>query len=92
MSESPTQRRLHARAAALTGWAKEPNRTARTQRWRDGFLAKLEREVDPEGVMAPQERAERVERLRLAHLAKASAAASAAAARRREEKAAARST
>jgi len=88
MPESPTERRLHAQAAALTGWAMERNPTARTQAWRDGFLAKLERQVDPDGVLPPQERAERAERLRLAHLARASAAASAAARRRREERAA----
>lgn len=84
MSESATERRLHAQAAALTGWAKEPNRTARTQTWRDGFLAKLEREVDPDGSMEPQERATRAEGLRRAHLANA-ARLSAKARRERKE-------
>jgi hypothetical protein len=88
MSESPMERRLHAQAAALTGWAMEPNRTARTQAWRDGFTRKLERQVDPDGVLSPQERAQRAELLRQAHLAKARAASVAAFRRRREERAA----
>lgn len=87
MSSSPTERRLNARAASLTRWAAEPDRAAAMKPLRDGFLAKLERQVDPEGVLPPQERAQRAERLRLAHLAKASAAASAAARRRREQRA-----
>jgi hypothetical protein len=87
MSESPTERRLHASVAALTGWAMERNKTARTQQWRDGFRRKLEQQVDPDGTLSPQERAEAAERLRLAHLKKASMAASAAARRRREQRA-----
>jgi hypothetical protein len=84
MSESPTERSCHAQHAALTGWAMEPNRTGRTQKWRDGFLRKLESQVDPDGVLSPQERAARAETLRLAHLAKARTASVAAARRRRE--------
>lgn len=87
MSESPLERSLHAQQAALTGWAMEPNRTARTQAWRDGFIRKLEQQVDPEGVLPPEERARRAEKLRLAHLAKARNAAAKARREKREQSA-----
>lgn len=72
MSESPAERSLHAQAASLTYWSTVPNRTAATQPLRDGFVRKLERQVDPDGVLEPQERARRVEMARRAHLANAS--------------------
>lgn len=43
-----------------------------------GLMAKFEREADPDGVLSPEERAERAEHLRRAHLLKASRAATAA--------------
>lgn len=87
MSETPTERHLHAQAAALAGWSMEPNRTARTQAWRDGFTRKLEDQIDPERRLDPAELARRVEMARLAHLAKARNAASRKARERREAKA-----
>jgi hypothetical protein len=57
-----------ARRVAHQGWAKEPNRKARTQPGRDGALAKLEREVDPDGVMTPEDRRKAAENARQAHL------------------------
>jgi hypothetical protein len=42
---------------------------------RAAFLAKLEQEVDPGGLLAPEERLRRAEALRRAHLARASLAA-----------------
>ena len=42
---------------------------------REAFLAKLELEVDPDGVLPPEERRRRAEHLRRAHLARASLAA-----------------
>lgn len=87
MSESPLERSLHAQHAALTGWAMEPNRTARTQKWRDGFTRKLEDRIDPERQLPPDELALRVEMARRAHLAKARGAAVKAAREKREAKA-----
>lgn len=87
MSESPLERSLHAQHAALTGWSMEANRTARTQKWRDGFTRKLEDQIDPDRRLDPVELARRVEMARLAHLAKARNAASRKARERREAKA-----
>ena len=39
-----------------------------TRAMRDGFYAKFEREVDPEGKLTPQERAKRAEHARKAHM------------------------
>lgn len=38
-------RSQQARIAALAGWARTPNRTARTEAMRTGLLAKFEREA-----------------------------------------------
>lgn len=84
MSETPTERRLHAQHAALAGWAMEPDRTARTQPWRAGFERKLADQIDPDRQLDPAELARRVEMARLAHLAKARGAASRKARERRE--------
>lgn len=84
MTESAAERSLHAQAASLTYWSRVPNRTAATQPLRDGFVRKLELQVDPDGVLEPQERARRVEMARRAHLANASRLA----AKARREKAA----
>lgn len=51
-----------------------------------GFFARFERQVDPEGVLPPEERAKRAERARRAHMLTL-AAKSAAARRRRSEEA-----
>lgn len=86
MSESATERSLHAQAASLTHWSKVPDRTAATQAMRDGFTRRLELQVDPAGLLPPQELARRVEMARKAHLANMSRLA----AKARREKAAKR--
>lgn len=85
-SMSSAERRLRARAAGLTRWANEPDRAGAMQPLRDGFQRKLERQIDPDGVLPPDELAKRVELARRAHLAKASLAA----AKARRERAAGR--
>jgi hypothetical protein len=70
------ERRLRAQLGAHEQWAREPDRTARTAKARRGFLAKLEAEVDPQGVLPPEERARRAEHLRKAHMIRMSLAAS----------------
>lgn len=67
-----------AKIAAHTRWAKEKDRSAATQAARDALARKFEVEVDPDGVLAPEERAKRAESARLAHfqrMARASAQA-----------------
>lgn len=70
MSESATERRLHAQQASLTYWAAVPDRPAAMKPLRDGFTRKLEREIDPDGRLSPQELATRVEMARAAHMAR----------------------
>lgn len=62
MSRSPAvERSLSASAAALESWAATPNRSARTQPARDALMRKFEVQVDPAGILPPQERAKRAE-------------------------------
>jgi hypothetical protein len=59
-----------AKLAAHTSWAMTEDRTARTAPARAALLAKFETQVDPEGVLAPDERARRAESARKAHFQK----------------------
>jgi hypothetical protein len=83
---TPAERTAVARIAANTRWAMEPDRAAATQAARDGLQAKFERQVDPDGRLAPEERARRAESLRKAHFQRLAMAG----ARARREAAAAR--
>jgi hypothetical protein len=47
---------LITRIAAHESWARTADRSKRTQPARNGFLSRFEREVDPEGILAPEER------------------------------------
>jgi hypothetical protein len=67
MALTSEQRRLRAQLAAHEGWAHEPDRTARTAPGTAAFLARFEREVDPNGTLAPAERAKRAENARKAY-------------------------
>lgn len=59
MSSTPTERTLAARAAAYTRWSRTADTTAATAPMRDARLAQFEAQVDPEGVLAPEERQRR---------------------------------
>lgn len=59
---------LIARLAANKSWARTPDRAKRTQNARSGFLARFEREVDPEGTLPPAERQRRAESAMKAHM------------------------
>ncbi|MGV9792409.1 hypothetical protein [Gordonia sp. NPDC003422] len=61
---------MRAQIAAHESWAKTPDRAARTAAARRGLEAKFEREVDPDGVLSPVERAKRVENARKAYYAR----------------------
>lgn len=66
------------RIGAHTRWARTADRSTATAAARQGFMARFEREVDPDGVLSPAERAIRADHARKAHmqrLAMASAAA-----------------
>jgi hypothetical protein len=70
MPASPSERSLQAKLAVETSWAQTSDPTARTQPARSAFRERFEREVDPEGKLAPQERARRAEHARRAHYAR----------------------
>ena len=56
--------------ASHLSWAQTDDRTARTAPARARFMARFEREVDPQNLLAPAERARRAEQAMKAHMAK----------------------
>jgi len=64
---TPVERSMQGRIAAYERWAKEEDRTAATAAGRKAFQDRFEREVDPEGALAPEERARRAEAARKAY-------------------------
>jgi hypothetical protein len=66
-SLTPAERSLRAQIAAHESWAHTPDRPARTANARKAMLDKFERQVDPEGILPPAERAVRAEHARKAH-------------------------
>lgn len=80
-------RSLAASIAANDRWAREPDRSAATQKAREAFLARFEREVDPDSRLTPPERQKRAQNAMKAHfrrMALASAKARAGSADRRK--------
>ena len=65
-----TERILRARIAAHALHAKVSDPTAHTAPARTAFLSRFEREVDPEGVLEPEERARRAEHAKKAYFLK----------------------
>ncbi len=65
-SLTPAERSLRARVAAHTLHSKV-DATAHTAPARQAFLARFEREVDPDGVLPAEERRRRAEHLRSAY-------------------------
>lgn len=63
----PAIRSLSCSIAANERWAREPDRSAATAKARAALDAKFEREVDPEGLLKPAERAKRAENARRAY-------------------------
>src|SRR5215204_518038 len=71
---SPAERSLRARLAAYALHAqRDPRET--TANGRAAFLARFDREVDPEGLLEPEERRRRAEQARRAYFARLSLAA-----------------
>ena len=64
---TPSERVLRARIGGHSKWAKTGDRTAATATARQAFLNRFEKQVDPEGVLDPAERARRAESARKAH-------------------------
>jgi hypothetical protein len=57
---TPAERTIRSRIAASDRWARTDDRAAATASARGGLHARFEREVDPEGVLGPDELARRV--------------------------------
>jgi hypothetical protein len=81
---TPAQRRLSAQRAAYTRWSRVEDRAAALEPARDGFTARLERQVDPDGRMTPKQRAKAVKSARRAFYADLGARSAAARRKRRE--------
>jgi hypothetical protein len=54
--------------ASLTRWANEPDRAAATAPGTDAFMARFERQVDPDNQLPPEVRAERAAMARRAYM------------------------
>ena len=66
---TPGERSTRARLAAHTSWANTSDVLARTAPGRDGFLARFERDVDPDGTLPEAERRRRAESAKKAYMA-----------------------
>ena len=69
-SREPNLRSLRSSIAAHTKWAKTPDRTAATAAARAAFADRFVRQVDPAGLMSPDERARCAESARRAFYAR----------------------
>lgn len=63
---TPQEKKTGARIGAYSLHAQGKTNVGPAQK---GFMAKFERQVDPEGVLSPEERAKRAEAARKAHMA-----------------------
>lgn len=64
---TPSERTLRSRVAAHKSWQNTTNPTERTAPARRAFLDRFERQVDPDGILPPAERAKRAEHARKAY-------------------------
>lgn len=72
---TPEQRALRARIGAYAMHARHDSRET-SKAGRDAFLARFEREVDPDGVLTPAERDRRAQLARRSHFSKLALASS----------------
>jgi hypothetical protein len=68
MPLTPAQRSMRGRIAAHTMWANCPDPREHTAPARRAFMDRFERQVDPDGIMPPGERARRAESARKAYM------------------------
>lgn len=79
---TPAQRSLNARLAAHARWSKS-DPVSGTAAARKAFADRFDREVDPDGVLTPAERARRAQSARKAHFTRLALASSRARAARK---------
>ncbi len=65
---TPTERALNARIAAHALHAGVSDPSAHTAPARQAFLSRFDKQVDPDGVLEPAERARRAEHAKKAHM------------------------
>jgi hypothetical protein len=65
---TPEQRVMRARVASNTRWAMEPDRKAAVKPANDGWVARFERQVDPDNALEPGERRRRAQSAMKAHM------------------------
>ena len=65
---SSTGKDIDRQIAAEISWARTHDRHARTQRAREAFLARFERQVDPDGELPEHERRVRAEHAKRAYM------------------------
>jgi hypothetical protein len=66
---SPAEKSIRGQLGAHVSWARTQDRPARTARARAAFNDRFEREVDPDNVLPPAERATRAQHARKAYFA-----------------------
>ena len=75
MALTPAERSMQRRLAVHSSWAKTENRTGRTEPARKAAFARFEKLVDPDRVLAPDERAKRANNALQAHMLRMALAA-----------------
>ncbi|MFI6594897.1 hypothetical protein ACIBHX_01545 [Nonomuraea sp. NPDC050536] len=65
---TPAERTLRGRMGAHTSWANTADPSARTKPGRDAFLARFEKQVDPDGTLPVEERKRRATSARKAYM------------------------
>lgn len=69
-AHDPSDRVLVARAAAFTRWSRTDDRTAATAPARKAHDDRFARQVDPDGILDPAERARRADMAKRAYFAR----------------------
>jgi hypothetical protein len=64
---TPAERARYGRLGAHTRWARTADRTAATAPAREAFADRWDKQVDPDGLLPPAERAIRAEHAKKAH-------------------------
>jgi hypothetical protein len=80
---TPEQRALYGRIGAHTRWAKTDDRSAATAPARKAFADRWEKQVDPDGLLSPRDRAVRAQNAKKAYFLSLAAKSAKARARRK---------
>lgn len=84
MTLTPEQRSMQARMASYARWAGPADPRKATEPARKGFMARFERQVDPDKTLPPEERQRRAEAAMRSHMARLALNSSRARGRRKK--------